>query len=74
MKCTSEVSIAPRYRTVGDLVGFVTGKKKYYIHYYYYLKFENNSQISVSVFENSLSSESLWRNEALSTKMPLGGL
>lgn len=27
MKCTSEVSIAPRYRTVGDLVGFVTGKK-----------------------------------------------
>ena len=32
------------------------------------MKFENNSQISVSVFENSLSSESLWRNEALSTK------
>ena len=31
MKCTSEVSMAPRYRTVGDLVGFVTGKKIYII-------------------------------------------
>lgn len=64
MKCTHEVSPAPRYRTAGDLVGFVAGKKYMIpIIFFFFLKFENNSQISVSVFENSLSPEILWQNE-----------
>lgn len=75
VKCISEVSTAPHYRTAGDFVGFVAGKKNIWyplLLLLFFFKFENNSHISVSVFENSLSPESLWRNEALSTKDTLG--